>query len=148
MRAKRSNAGFTLIEVLIALVVMSIGLLGLAALQIQGMKYNSDAYFRTQATTLAYDIIDRMRANATAARSGLYAATTAPAGSSDCEAAACSAPDLAQYDLKRWYDALAVRLPKPLDQPSSIQSAGGQHTITIRWAERDLIMSQSWVVAI
>lgn len=140
--------GFTLIEVLVALVVMSIGLLGLAALQLQGMKYNSDAYFRTQATTLAYDMIDRMRANATAARSGLYAATAAPTSATNCETSACSAAQVAQYDLHRWYQALAARLPKPIDQPSSIQSTGGQHTITIRWAERDMIMSQSWVVAI
>lgn len=148
MPANRSSTGFTLIEVLVALVVMSIGLLGLAALQVQGMKYNSDAYFRTQATTLAYDLIDRMRANAVAARNGQYVATAAPTGPVDCEASACTAAELAKYDLQRWYQALGARLPKPLDQPSSVQSAGGQHTITIRWAERDLIMSQSWVVAI
>ncbi|MEZ5447075.1 MAG: type IV pilus modification protein PilV [Gammaproteobacteria bacterium] len=53
--------GFTLLEVLIALVVLAVGMLGIAALQARGMQYNTDAYARTQATILAYDIIDRMR---------------------------------------------------------------------------------------
>lgn len=53
--------GFTLLEVLIALVVLAVGMLGIAALQARGMQYNTDAYARTQATILAYDVIDRMR---------------------------------------------------------------------------------------
>jgi type IV pilus assembly protein PilV len=53
--------GFTLLEVLIALVVLAVGMLGIAALQARGMQYNTDAYARTQATMLAYDLIDRMR---------------------------------------------------------------------------------------
>jgi type IV pilus assembly protein PilV len=61
-------AGFTLIEVLVALVVLSIGLLGVAGLQIVGLRGNLSAASRTQASYLAEDIIDRMRANYTAAR--------------------------------------------------------------------------------
>jgi len=55
--------GFTLLEVLIALLVLSIGLLGLAALQTTGLRSNEMASMRTTATQLAYDISDRMRAN-------------------------------------------------------------------------------------
>ena len=55
--------GFSLIEVLVALFVLSIGLLGLAALQTTGLKLNHQSYERTQATLQAYDIIDRMRTN-------------------------------------------------------------------------------------
>jgi type IV pilus assembly protein PilV len=57
--------GFTLIEVLVSLVVLSIGLLGLAALQLTSLKANHGSSTRTQAVYLAYDIIDRMRANPT-----------------------------------------------------------------------------------
>ena len=64
----RRESGFSLIEVLVALLVLSIGLLGLAALQAQGLRFNHDAYVRTQATNLAYDIVDRMRVNNTALR--------------------------------------------------------------------------------
>ena len=59
----RSQAGFSLIEVLVAMLILAIGLLGLAALQTQGVRFNNDAYIRTQGTTIAYDIIDKMRVN-------------------------------------------------------------------------------------
>ncbi|MFL6713216.1 MAG: type IV pilus modification protein PilV, partial [Sulfurifustis sp.] len=76
---KSASQGFTLVEVLVTLVVLSIGLLGLAMLQLESLKHNTDAYFRTQATMLAYEIIDRMRANVDAARGGSYVAAAAPA---------------------------------------------------------------------
>jgi type IV pilus assembly protein PilV len=60
---KSSERGFTLLEVLVALVIMSIGLLGLAGLMVNSLKNNQSAAMRSQAAWLAYDIIDRMRAN-------------------------------------------------------------------------------------
>ena len=57
------NTGFTLIEVLIAMLVLAVGLLGLAGLQATSLKNNQSAYNRSQATQLAYDIADRMRSN-------------------------------------------------------------------------------------
>ena len=62
--------GFTLLEVMIALLVLSIGLLGLAALQANTLKTNHGAYQRTQAIFLTYDMMDRLRANRTAALAG------------------------------------------------------------------------------
>lgn len=64
--------GLTLVEILVALLVLSIGLLGLAALQTTSLRFNTSAYYRTQATALAYDLSDRMRANRQAALDGLY----------------------------------------------------------------------------
>jgi len=55
--------GFSLVEVLVAMLILAIGLLGLAALQTQGVRFNNDAFVRTQGTTIAYDIIDKMRVN-------------------------------------------------------------------------------------
>jgi len=56
-------SGFSLLEVLISLVIMSVGLLGVAGLISTTLKGNDSAYMRTQATAQAYNIIDRMRAN-------------------------------------------------------------------------------------
>lgn len=55
--------GFTLLEVLVAMLVLSIGLLGLAGLMASSLRNNHSAYYRSQATWLAYDVIDRMRTN-------------------------------------------------------------------------------------
>ena len=59
----RAQSGFTLVELLVSTIVLSVGLLGLEQLQIFSMRHSHDAYFRTQATFLAQDIADRMRAN-------------------------------------------------------------------------------------
>ena len=68
----RRQRGFSLIEVLIAILVLAIGLLGMANMQASGMRSTHGAYLRTQATFLAGDILDSMRANVTAARGGSY----------------------------------------------------------------------------
>lgn len=60
-RAGTSQQGFTLVEVLVTVVIMGIGLLGVAGLQLAAMRSNHSALLRTQATIAAYDLIDRMR---------------------------------------------------------------------------------------
>ena len=60
---RRASAGFSLMEVLVAMLILAIGLLGLASLQTQSLKFNHDAYVRSQATILAADIMDKMRAD-------------------------------------------------------------------------------------
>ncbi len=60
-----TSRGFTLIEVLVTMIILAVGLLGLAGMQIAGMKANHSALLRTQATFAAYDLADRMRANPT-----------------------------------------------------------------------------------
>lgn len=62
-QARHPGRGFSLLEVLVSLLILGVGLLGLAALQTRGLKFNHDAYVRSQATILAYDIMDKMRAN-------------------------------------------------------------------------------------
>jgi type IV pilus assembly protein PilV len=76
--SRKSAAGFTLVEVLVALVVLSIGLLGIASLQVSSLRWNHGASKRSQATLLAYDILDRMRANPIAARAGAYSSGGTP----------------------------------------------------------------------
>ena len=143
----KSEQGFTLIEVLIALVVLSIGLLGLAMLQLEGIKYNTDAYLRTQASVLAYEIIDRMKANSSAANAGSYVAAAAPTIET-CGSTSAGCTDtatLAAYDLSVWYTRLGEALPAG-PTPSSISSVGSQHTIVVRWNERNIEKSRTWIV--
>jgi type IV pilus assembly protein PilV len=85
--AFRQN-GVSLIEVLVAVVVLSIGLLGLAGLQAGGMRVGQSSFHRSQASQLAYDIADRMRANPSDSRAGNYSrslAATIPTGSATAE---------------------------------------------------------------
>ncbi len=79
-----SQVGATMIEVLVTVVILSIGLLGMAGLQVRALKNAHGAHYRAQAAQYAYDMADRMRANRTAARAGAYnlaMADAAPAGS-------------------------------------------------------------------
>ncbi|HET8700842.1 MAG TPA: type IV pilus modification protein PilV [Nitrococcus sp.] len=91
--------GFTLLEVLIALLVLSVGLLGIAGLQLTSLRSNHSAYLRSQATLLAYDILDRMRANRAQAQTGGYDITIA--GSSDLPSTG-GTPTQAALDLNQW----------------------------------------------
>ncbi|HSH29207.1 MAG TPA: type IV pilus modification protein PilV [Thiohalobacter sp.] len=109
-RFRRPQHGFTLIELLIAVVVLSIGLLGLAALQAQALRNNQSAYHRTQATILAYDMIDRARANRQGFDNGNYhlpTATETPA----CLAAGCNAAQMAGNDMFEWAALVNSHLP-------------------------------------
>ena len=155
--------GFSLIEVLVALLVLSIGLLGLAALQTTSLKYNTDSYTRTQATLLAYDIMDRMRSNLAGVSAGNYnvSASTAPAKISaynscknsatgcgcDLTGANCNTSNLATYDLGKWYERLAATLPEASTNLATIStSSSGSSTqviIIIQWKDRDLLTPKS-----
>jgi type IV pilus assembly protein PilV len=150
------SGGFTLLEVLVALFVLSIGLLGLAALQTTSFRYNTDSYLRTQATLLAYDIMDRMRANVSAVNAGSYDAPTTAAAtaaiaafqscsSCECDTNSCTPTNLAIYDLGTWYLRQQKLLPGAVDSPATIaRDASNKITITMRWTERDLPYTQVW----
>ncbi|HYA38598.1 MAG TPA: type IV pilus modification protein PilV [Candidatus Methylomirabilis sp.] len=151
-----TNCGFTLIEVMVALLILSIGLLGLAMLQATNLQFNTDAYTRTQATLLAYDIIDRMRANPTGTSNGDYNI----AGNSDytskiasctlatCDcSSACNAQALAKYDLWRWYAMQEKYLPGVSTTRSTLNvDANNLARVTINWTEKDIPRTQTWVV--
>lgn len=104
------------------LVIISVGLLGLAGLQATGLKNNQGALLRSQATTLAYDIIDRMRANRQAALAGNYdiAVGATPSGSG-----------MVQTDLTAWKANLAQFLPSG-DGAIAVTAAGAV-TVQVRW---------------
>lgn len=124
----RRSEGLTLIEVLVALIVLSVGILGLATLQTASLTFNTSASQRTQATILAYDMADKMRANRQAALAGDYdiAFQNPPP--------ACAAPiaagTVAAQDISSWRMALACRLPQAT---GSIARVGDQVTLVVQW---------------
>lgn len=98
---RRNSRGLTLVEVLIAIVIFAIGLLGIAALQVAGLRYTKGSQARAIAALQAENMVDRMRANAVGVADGNY--ENPPAESVDCGAAQCDDPaELAGYDWNRW----------------------------------------------
>lgn len=122
----KNEEGYSLVELMVAVLVIAIGLLGLAGLQAVGLSGNHNAYLATQATILAQDMADRMRANA----QGLPA-YTGSATPSSCSAG-CTAAQVAGNDLAEWNSMLAAQLP---GGAGSINAASGVYTISVSWAE-------------
>jgi type IV pilus assembly protein PilV len=129
------NAGFTLVEVLIAMLVLAIGLLGLAALQINSLRNNQSAYNRTQATLLAYEMADRMRTNKFAKNA--YVSTSSPVIQYACNSRSnsCTAHLMAKYDLVLWYAHIISALGALATGSVGFDPATEIFTITINWPE-------------
>lgn len=129
----RRNAGFTLIEVLVSILVLALGLLGLAGLQLTSIKDNVTAYQRSQATQLTYDIIDRIRANSDAVDNYLstYMKPDVASSKSSCLAASgCTSEQMAENDLYEWNQAMRELLPLGT---GSISVNASTYTVTIAW---------------
>lgn len=132
-KADGMERGFTLIEVLVTVIILAIGLLGLAGLQLGGLRYSFSAYQRSQATIMANDIVDRMRANRTVAEAGGYDIDIGDdPDEEDCTGtgANCSANTMADADLFEWKQTLANILPAG---DGSVERDGTIFTITIQW---------------
>ena len=111
---RRLEQGFNLIEVMVALVILSLGVLGMAALQFTSIQQNQDAYFRSQATLLAYDLADRIRLNNDARDN--YLQDAAGVEDTDCisysgDTNGCNSAEMAQHDLFEWFALLGRELP-------------------------------------
>ncbi len=144
------NAGFTLVEVLTALVIFAIGMLGIASLQVNGIRHTHTAYQRSQAVLLAQDLTEKMRANplAMAPADLLYLqdpSTIDPSSVNDCATTSCNSRERAAYDLVEWYttintllrdgNGIACQDSTPGDG-SCDNLPGGDILIQISWQEQ------------
>jgi len=120
--------GATLIEVLVAMLILSVGLLGLASMQMTALQSNQSAYYRSQATVLAYDIIDRMRANRADALNGVYDIAIQ---NQACEPDLAPSGTLAKRDVAEWLSSLSCLLSA--DARGSVVRDGRLFTISIEW---------------
>ncbi len=109
-----AQRGSSLIEVMVALTILAIGMLGMIQLQIKASQENQLAYYYSQAMYLADDLVERMRANPSNPNGYLVAIGDVVNGVSadQCETANCTSTQLARWDLKKWKDNLAEMLPQ------------------------------------
>ena len=142
------EAGFTLMEVLVAFLILSVGLLGLAGLQMRGLAYAHQSYQRSLATLLAQDMADRMRANRPAVLAGDYHLTSAPPdpGVTCSGSDSCTPAKLAALDLYQWYyQEIAADLPNGKgvvcvgSNPTNSNFCNGReniYSIIVSWSEK------------
>ncbi|SDS89796.1 type IV pilus assembly protein PilV [Halopseudomonas xinjiangensis] len=123
--AARRQLGVSLLEVLIAVLVLAAGVLGAAQLQLAALRYNAGAAHATQASFIAYDMLDRLRANADDIED--YAGLSV-SGCSDPQ----PATELGAQDRRDFAAAVGCQLPKGA---GSIVVAGNQATVTVGWSE-------------
>ena len=100
----RGQRGVGLIEILIAVVIIAIGFLAAARMQVDSMRYSQSAYYRSQAYFMASEMIDRIRANVEGVRDGEYDSLTTSAAAVDpgCDAKDCTPAEIARQDLHDW----------------------------------------------
>lgn len=139
------NKGFTLIEVLIATLILAVGLLGLSGMQAMGLRSTVSSYNRSQATQLTYDMIDRIRSTYLASDSHNVYVTIQPENASEqpvcistsdsCSSpTACDSTKMAEQHLFEWNRDLKAILPSGKGTITSVAtSASIVFTITVSW---------------
>ncbi|MDQ7091095.1 MAG: type IV pilus modification protein PilV [Methylococcales bacterium] len=144
----KKNHGFTLIEVLISMVILAIGLLGLAGIQMMGLKNNLSSYQRGQATLLVYDMADRMRTNITHAELGSnsqYVMTnplTQATKQNGCTTitGSCTPSQMAEHDLFEWNTDITRILPNGVGKIEIFGPlANRSFTISLTWDDKSKI---------
>ena len=109
---KSKKSGFSLLEVLIAIVVFSFGLLGIAGLMTVSIRSNHNGYLRSQATILGNNMSARMRANVAGLWAGNYNGVASSTVTDICTSGTpCTREVLATYDMEHWGQLLDQLLP-------------------------------------
>lgn len=140
-----AQAGFSLIEVLISLVLIAVAMFGHAGLQLNAMKFAKGGATRMQAVFLSNELAERLEANKAGSHAGNYVvasvSSTPSTSATDCMTAACNASVLAAYDLAEWTTRVAATLPGSswqITQPTVGTTTGNPstYTILVNWQDR------------
>jgi type IV pilus assembly protein PilV len=156
MQFMSRQRGISLIEVMMSVLIFSIGLIGLAGLMVMATRSNHSAYLRTQVTFLANSMANRMSGNPTGVWSGAYNSASYPvaAASAGCASgAACTPANLALHDQRLWSEQLRTFLPdpkasvdcsgvtavsyNPTSQLNLRPPYGGSCKMSVKWSERE-----------
>jgi type IV pilus assembly protein PilV len=133
---RQALRGFTLVEALVALVVLAVGMLGIASLYVTTLRASGSATSRMQAINLAGDLGDRIRANRTARAA--YAGAAAANGTTCIgTGVTCTAAQMAAHDLFVWQAAIQQALPGAPVGTVTVNTATTPTTyqITVSWVE-------------
>jgi type IV pilus assembly protein PilV len=129
----RSETGSSLIEVVVALFVLAVGMLGVLSMQLKSMQFNQSAYYYSQATFLANQILENMRSNPTVADTYLIDLDeTKPTATKNCNASnvTCSPSELRAFNLNEWRTNIESTLTSG---KSSVQRSGDFYAITVQF---------------
>ena len=152
MISRQKQGGFTLIEVLVSMLILLIGLLGTASMQLVSMQANQNAYIRSQATYIAGEFLDRIRSNPEGHRAGQYDSITLATASDvptspNCVAlaAGCSPANMVNHDIREWaghfFNLNGQVGYKPTIPGGSAtvtrDVATDEYTVTVFWLEKD-----------
>jgi type IV pilus assembly protein PilV len=124
------QAGFSMMEILVTIVVLSIGLLGLAGLQMTGLQNNQSAYYRTIAMQQAYDMADRIRANPVAQEAGDYDSISGTPSDPGCISSGCTPTEMQEYDAHAWNTDNDELLPAGT---GTVERSGNFFIVTVMW---------------
>lgn len=132
-RSMRSEHGSSLIEVVVALFVLAVGMLGVLSMQVKSMQFNQSAYYYSQAVYLANEILESMRSNRSVANTYLIELDeSTPTPSKDCGAQGitCTPAELRSYNISQWRTNITSTLSSG---KSSIQRNGDFYAITVQF---------------
>lgn len=143
------QGGIGLIEILVAVLLISVGFLAAARMQVEGMRFSQSAYYQSQAYFLASDMIDRMRSNVRGVAAGNYTdqTTSADADNPQCGLNACKTQSIARQDIYDWSASLhsmdntsgfVAALPGTVEQPASgriEEISAGVFAVIMSWNE-------------
>jgi len=135
---KNAYKGFSLLEVLITILVVSFGLLGMAALIVSGARGNNVAHYRSIASKQTEDIADRMRANLAGILAGSYDSLSAsiPGDIPDCKTATCTETQMATFDHAQWNTANSILLPDGKGTVTGTLATGFE--VNMMWTEKEM----------
>jgi len=131
--ARKNAGGFSMIEVLITIIVLAFGLLGFALLQTMNVRFVQSSNYRTQATNLAYDLLDQMRANRY--QSAWYTGASFTSGS--VTRAACSRDTgtvTITQNITRWQCQVVQALGEGAS--ANVQNNNGRIRVDIAWGDQ------------
>lgn len=132
-RGRSKEVGSSLIEVVVALFVLAIGMLGVLSMQVKSMQFNQSAYYYSQAVYLANEILENMRSSPGIANAYLIGIDeSAPTANKNCGASGetCTATELRNFNLKNWRENVEATL---VSGKSSVQRVGDFYAITVQF---------------